>query len=431
MQNILYDKSLKNNMRKRFIFRQDLNLLYDKKYRITHLLDEIGSYFIKTLLISNNINKSIDSICNLFSVDKTLIYNDINEFALNILNYNENEINVTPRGGTPEWAIDKTPDFPLSIEIELTKYCNWNCEFCYNTWKYTGNIESNIPYLSVECFENIVSEASSNGVFTIRLSGGEPTLHPNFEEILKIASRKNMDITLFTNGHNLTISKIEFMKENGVNQLLFSLHGISSIHNKLANSEIAFEEAVNAIKLAYNENMDFSVETTLTSENISQLIDLAMLLNKLHVKHWNIMPYVQTIDDVKSSTNNMSISYIELNNALKNIKKLYKNFDIRIPCSPKHCFGNYDNNSLLDISYDNHCGAGILWASISYDGRIRHCPHSDCYAGNISDGIKNIWQEKIFPKVSNVLKPKAKCKQCNLFNSCKMGCHLYEVKDYD
>ncbi|MGL5825717.1 MAG: SPASM domain-containing protein [Nocardioides sp.] len=72
----------------------------------------------------------------------------------------------------------------------------------------------------------------------------------------------------------------------------------------------------------------------------------------------------------------------------------------------------------------------MLWASVSYDGRFRHCPHSSVYAGHASEGLAQLWAERVQPTVRAALTPTGACGSCSQLSACGGGCHLSKIVSY-
>lgn len=124
-----------------------------------------------------------------------------------------------------------------SINIELTRKCNLNCPYCYV--KYRKNCDFIHEELSLN--ENLISIKNSE-IPTICLTGGEPLLYPDFNNIVDLYQDKY--IILLTNGvicadknHNIdevTISldgkeNVMFLQRNVPNGLYHSIR--QNIHN--------------------------------------------------------------------------------------------------------------------------------------------------------------------------------------------------------
>lgn len=114
---------------------------------------------------------------------------------------------------TSRWA------HQLSIKIEwnIGKRCNYNCSYC------PGEIHDNSsPHTDIEILKQTVDKLVNLGK-PIRLSftGGEPCVHPQFEELIKYAKHKGTTwISVTTNGTRT----YEFYKSLPVDQYVFSIH---------------------------------------------------------------------------------------------------------------------------------------------------------------------------------------------------------------
>jgi SynChlorMet cassette radical SAM/SPASM protein ScmF len=85
------------------------------------------------------------------------------------------------------------------IYFYLTEGCNLACRHCWLAPRYDVD-GSRFPSLSAELFEAAIREAIPLGLNRIKLTGGEPLLHPGFGRLLDIARREEVGLTLETNG---------------------------------------------------------------------------------------------------------------------------------------------------------------------------------------------------------------------------------------
>lgn len=90
---------------------------------------------------------------------------------------------------------------PALIDLSLNNYCNLHCDYCYMSAKPI----TNGLYLSMDDFKLILDQMRKARVLQIALGGGEPTLHPHFDEILtKLRLKGNIIPNYTTNGSHLT-----------------------------------------------------------------------------------------------------------------------------------------------------------------------------------------------------------------------------------
>ena len=81
--------------------------------------------------------------------------------------------------------------------IHLTDFCNQNCPFCFAREEMTKSVQKK---LELEDYKKIALKAKRFGAKFLQLLGGEPTLHPQFGEILAFTMRHFILVKIFTNG---------------------------------------------------------------------------------------------------------------------------------------------------------------------------------------------------------------------------------------
>ena len=81
----------------------------------------------------------------------------------------------------------------------LTEGCNLACRHCWLAPKFdtTGNRYTTLP---VDLFETAIREAKPLGLSGVKLTGGEPLLHPHFMRLLEIVRREELGLWIETNG---------------------------------------------------------------------------------------------------------------------------------------------------------------------------------------------------------------------------------------
>ncbi len=84
--------------------------------------------------------------------------------------------------------------FFKGTNIILTYKCNLGCQYCYEK-----GAKLNYPDILLDNFEKILKWLRKNKRDRIILLGGEPTVHPDFKYILKIAESNKMNVAILTN----------------------------------------------------------------------------------------------------------------------------------------------------------------------------------------------------------------------------------------
>ncbi len=91
--------------------------------------------------------------------------------------------------------------FPLRVAI--TDYCDLRCFFCSNEGMRLE--ERNTTHMQVNSFEFLIATTVKHGLRHVSITGGEPTLHPDLNNILRIVNSSKLEKAFFhTNGVGLT-----------------------------------------------------------------------------------------------------------------------------------------------------------------------------------------------------------------------------------
>ena len=97
-----------------------------------------------------------------------------------------------------------------AMRVYVTERCNANCPNCFNA-KSRSNSE-----MSLEDFKELCEYLKSNGFTLLKIMGGEPTLHADFERVIEIAQSNFDKIVVFSNGTTDSIKDIKLRENDSV-----------------------------------------------------------------------------------------------------------------------------------------------------------------------------------------------------------------------
>lgn len=105
-------------------------------------------------------------------------------------------------------------EYPLDLFVEINTNCNLNCKMCINNTSSGNKVNFN---MDIKLIKNIANQCAELNVPAIAIGlNAEPTLHPDYKEIVKTFRRNAIDIWAYTNGLRLNHDLIEFYIEPAV-----------------------------------------------------------------------------------------------------------------------------------------------------------------------------------------------------------------------
>lgn len=139
---------------------------------------------------------------------------------------------------------------PLSTYyVYLTEGCNLACRHCWLAPKFQPH-GSTGGHLDYGLFVQAVDEGLLLGLGHVKLTGGEPLLHPDFIRIVDLLKEKGLGLTIETNGTLLTRDTAHYLKNNStLTFIAISLDGAQSeTHDAFRGVKGSFEKACQAIR---------------------------------------------------------------------------------------------------------------------------------------------------------------------------------------
>lgn len=184
-------------------------------------------------------------------------------------------------GGREDDAKGKAIPTLNTIYFYLTEGCNLRCRHCWMGPKYEEG-EPRRRCLDVELFRSIVSMAKPLGLATVKLTGGEPLLHPGIGQILDIVRQENLRMTMETNGVLCTPDLAGRIASCRQPFVAVSLDGADAeTHEWVRGVEGCFEAALQGIRNLVAAGIRPQVIMTLMRRNAGQIEDLLRLAKSL------------------------------------------------------------------------------------------------------------------------------------------------------
>jgi cyclic pyranopterin phosphate synthase len=128
-------------------------------------------------------------------------------------------------GSLPRALIDSHGRTIRDLRLSITDRCNFRCVYCMDPDVRFADPRS---LMSVDEMVRVVRACMNLGVRHVRLTGGEPTVHPKLTRIIEsIAALGVDDLSMTTNGSLCTPELLREWKQAGLRRLTFSLDAVT------------------------------------------------------------------------------------------------------------------------------------------------------------------------------------------------------------
>lgn len=168
--------------------------------------------------------------------------------------------------------------------VSTTTRCNFNCPHCLHTFKIDKG-KTLIKDMPLSVFEILLRDGKKVNFATISFSGGEPILHPRFEELVRLVVKYDYWFNFSTNSwlYEKYWPIVNKYRKN-VEVIFFSLDGpTANIHDAVRDKPGSFKRVIKAIKFFKKNNFLVIVSTVFNKQTYHLVEDMANLCLKLGV----------------------------------------------------------------------------------------------------------------------------------------------------
>jgi len=292
----------------------------------------------------------------------------------------------------------------MECAVITTYRCNAHCQMCY-TWKNPSKIEEEI---SSEIIDKIPP-----GYKRLNITGGEPMLRRDIEEIVAVLDKKTNRLEISTNGY-FTDRIVDIAKKFPNITIRVSIEGLPKLNDEVRGIKDGFGHGLRTVlKLKQMGLEDVGFSIVISDKNVEDLLDL-----------YHLMAFMDM--EFASAAMHNSFYFFKDNNKIENLEIVIeemqkfiralltskrKNLRMRM----KDWFRAYFNLGLLNYMQGNArplpCGAGTDSFFLDPYGNVLACNGSDepLIMGNLKErDFDEIWYSKqaelVREKVKNCTK---------------------------
>jgi MoaA/NifB/PqqE/SkfB family radical SAM enzyme len=304
-----------------------------------------------------------------------------------------------------------TPNRPYHAQWMVTRRCNYRCKGC-DVWR-----EQDVKELSTKEIKRGLDILKELGIIEITISGGNPLLREDIDEIIEYASRFFIT-TVYDNG-SMAAEKIDALRN--ADFVAISIDSLDPRKNDyIKGVDGAWEKAVNAVEKLKSEGISVSVTPTISQFNLYEIIDLTKYFLQKGVPLWYCLYSYDSSDDTsqlfkigkkndeflitdKKAMANLCSSLIEMKRNNSNILMTTKILEAV-------------KNLYLKGKRTWKCHALQNFFMIDHLGRVAGC-HLHKPVASIFD-LPNVWNSEKFDHLRKIYSECAQCTYlCYIFYS--------------
>jgi len=165
------------------------------------------------------------------------------------------------------------------LQFQYDYTCNFRCRHCDVTRLRDKNKDR---FFTISDVKELSRQADEMGLAHIVITGGEPLVFPDFDDIVKAIDPQKFYITCDTNGWFLDEKRAKHIKSIGVDKIQLSLDSLSATeHDEFRRKAGSHERALRAIDAALSAGLNIIIQTVVSKQRVrsKEFIDFVEFLN--------------------------------------------------------------------------------------------------------------------------------------------------------
>jgi mycofactocin biosynthetic radical S-adenosylmethionine protein MftC len=304
---------------------------------------------------------------------------------------------------------------PICLTWEWTYACNLSCAHCLSSSGRRDPAE-----LSTAQMRGVIDELHDMQVFYVNVGGGEPTVRPDFWDLVQYAVSRQVGVKFSTNGVRLTPARARQLAATDYVDVQISLDGTTREVNDAVRGRGSYDLALRAMaNLAAAGMAGFKISVVMTRHNVPQLDEFAALADRFgaQLRITRLRPSGRGAD-VWPQLHPTAAQQREIHAWL-----IARGEQVLTGDSFFH-LNALGGSPLPGL---NLCGAGRVVCLIDPVGDVYACPfaiHQAFRAGTVlaPGGFAAVWRSA--PLFARLREPASggACRSCSQYSACQGGC---------
>lgn len=257
------------------------------------------------------------------------------------------------------------------LQFQYDYACNFKCQHCCITGLRRKQKQR---CFTIDDVKELSRQADEMGLAHLVITGGEPLVFPDFDEIVAAVDPQKFYITSDTNGWLLDEKRAMHLKEIGVDKIQLSLDSLNAKeHDDFRRAKGSHEKALRAIDAAYKAGLNIIVQTVVTKQRVrsEEFVNFVKFLNGK-----NVGVFITYAKPVGEWENNMDVMIDKSD--MDYIREMEKHYDVFTHLTPSYG---------LNLG----CIAVKRMVSVTKYGDIMPCPYIHVSLGNFfKEPLKDI-----------------------------------------
>jgi MoaA/NifB/PqqE/SkfB family radical SAM enzyme len=259
------------------------------------------------------------------------------------------------------------------IQFQYNYTCNFACEHC-SIKRFQGKREGR--QFTIADVKELFRQADEMGLARVTITGGEPLVFKDFDELVAAIDPQKFYINCDTNGWLLDEEKAKHIKSIGVDRVQLSLDSFyAEEHDRFRGVKGAYDRAMKAVDIALNAGLGIFMQTVITKQRLrtNEFIEFLEYFNKKGVG-----VFVSYAKPVGSWEGNFDVLVDK--DDMKYMEELEKKYNVFTHLTPAY-------------GLDMGCISVKGMFSVTQYGDVLPCPYIHTSIGNLfEEPLKNIIQ---------------------------------------
>ncbi len=323
-------------------------------------------------------------------------------------------------------GVNATPEPPYLVALNLTRRCNLRCAHCYlDAGTRRDGDAGELEGAEVKAILDDIAGLSDECM--VVLTGGEPLLRRDLDELAAHAAGLGLMVVVGTNGLLLNEARVARLMAAGVQGVGISLDSLDPAHHdRFRGAPGAWAKAMVGIDACRRGGLSFQLHFSVTDENAHELEDMIAFARSAGALVLNVFFLVCT-GRGERVTNISAESYDRVLRRVTRAAHDEQGLLVRAKCAPhfKRMAIELDPTWPVTLAHGYEAGgclAGTRYCRVTPEGELTACPYIETPVGTVREqSFAALWRDAPMFRELRAPRLEGRCGVCEYRKICG-GC---------